>query len=131
MTATARLTRVAVAVALCATAPLALHVDAQAAPTTRLVPTLAAAESLAAPTFHRIRPASPDTSARRDHGRTEHAPVAPRRRTPKAKSGASSAPQGGVAGQPVPDQPWETEFFVDNTLTTRRSPLHLASIERK
>lgn len=130
MTAIARFTRVAVAVALGATAPLVLHVDAQAAPA---VPRLiAVAESSAAPVVHRARPTPTDTSARRDRGHSERTPVAPKRRSaPKAKSGASSAPQSGPGGQYIPDQPWETEFFVDNTLPTRHFALRFASIERK
>lgn len=129
MTATARFTRVAVVVALGATAPLALHVDAQAAPT---LPRLAAvAESAAAPLARRPRPAVADTSARRDRGHSERAPSIPRRRTPRAKTGAPSAPPAVGGGQYLPDQPWETEFFVDNTLTTPRSLFRLASLERK
>lgn len=130
MTATARFTRVAVALALGVTAPLLLHVDAQAAPAAPELATVA--ESAATPTpAHRARSVVTDTSARRDRGHSERAPVAPRRRTPRAKSGASSAPAPGPGGQYVPDQPWETEFFVDNTLPTRHYVFRLASLDWK
>jgi hypothetical protein len=132
MTATLRFTRVAVAVVLGATAPLVLHVDAQAATVHRAPRVAAVTDSASTPAMARhARPAAVDTSARRDHGRTEHAPAAPRRRTPKAKSGSSSASPSGAAGQYVPDQPWETEFFVDNTLPTRHFAVRLASVEKK
>lgn len=118
MTAIARISRVAVAVALGLTAPLVLRTEAAlAAPVALTVAgaRLAVAESApVGPTHRAVRRPVTDTSARRERGRSEHPPATPRRRAPKAKSGAATSPQPAPNGQYVPDQPWETEFFVSN-----------------
>lgn len=130
MTATARISRVAVAVALGVTAPLVLRAEAAQGAPLELATAgarLAVPESATvAPTRH-ARPAVADTSARRERGKSERTPAAPaRRRTPKAKSGSVASPPPS-SGQAVPDQPWETEFFVQNTVPTRHFVVRLAS----
>lgn len=130
MTATARFSRVAVAVALGVTAPLVLRAEAaQAAPIefTTAGARLASPESASVAPARHAHPAV-DTSSRRERGKSERTPAAPaRRRAPKAKSGGVASPPPQNSGQAVPDQPWETEFFVQNTVPTRHFVVRLAS----
>lgn len=131
MTATSRISRVAVAVALGVTAPFVLRAEpAQAAPVELAMAgaRLAPPESAAVAPARRAHPVIADTSARRERGKSERTPAAPaRRRTPKAKSGGVTSPTPQSSGQAVPDQPWETEFFVQNTVPTRHFVVRLAS----
>lgn len=130
MTATARFSRVAVAVALGVTAPLVLHAEAAQGAPIELASAgarLALPESATVAPARRSHPTLPDTSARRERGKNERTPAAPvRRRAPKAKSGGVTPPPQ-TGGQAVPDQPWETEFFVQNTIPTRHFVVRLAS----
>lgn len=125
MTATARISRVAVAVTLGVTAPLALRAEAAPAASVELAATgahLASAESAPPGPARRAGQPVADTSVRREHGRNEHAPATAKRRTPKARSGsATSAQPTPSGGQYVPDQPWETEFLVSNWDVAPRS----------
>lgn len=129
MTATPRIFRVAVAVALSATAPLVLR--AEAAPTHAQLSVASArltTVELTTPAPRHVRLPVTDTASKRDHGRTERVPVAPRRRSPRVKSGAATPPQASPGtGQYVPDQPWETEFFVLNSVPTRHFAVRLTS----
>lgn len=134
MTATARFSRVAVAVAFGAIAPLVLR--AEPAPAPALVAIVAPGARLAVPESaapasgpaRRARQPAADTSLlKRERGKTEHAPAGLKRRVPKAKSGAATSPQPSAGGQYVPDQPWETEFFVQNTIPARPFAFRLAS----
>jgi len=130
MTATARFSRVAVAVALGVTAPLVLRAEAAQAAPIELATAgarLASPESASVAPARHARPVA-DTSARRERGKSERTPAAPaKRRAPKAKSGGVVSPPPQSSGQAVPDQPWETEFFVQNTVPTRHFVVRLAS----
>jgi len=130
MTATARFSRVAVAVALGVTAPLVLRAEAAQAAPIELATAgarLASPESASVAPARHARPVA-DTSARRERGKSERTPAAPaKRRAPKAKSGGVVPPPPQSSGQAVPDQPWETEFFVQNTVPTRHFVVRLAS----
>lgn len=134
MRATTRIHRVAVAVALGVTATFVLRAEAAQAAPVELAATgarLAHPESAAIGPARRGVPPATDTSAKRERGKSERVPTGPRRRIQKAKSGAAGAPQSSAGGQYVPDQPWETEFFVQNTLPTRHYVIRLASFEPK
>lgn len=134
MTATTRISRVAVAVALGVTAPFVLRAEAAQAAPVELATAgarLAHPESAAIGPARRSGPTPTDTSSKRERGKSERVPATLRRRTQKTKSGATIAPQAGPSGQYVPDQPWETEFFVQNTLPTRHYAVSLASFERR
>lgn len=133
MTATARIFRVAVAVTLGLTAPLALRAEAsegaRVGPVSIPARPPAAESATLGPARHGRQPAIVDTAAKRERGKSERSPATPKRRVPRAKSGASTAPQPSAgASQYVPDQPWDTEFFVRNTLPTRHYVVRLASV---
>jgi hypothetical protein len=62
-------------------------------------------------------PATSDTaSVRSDGARKDHkAPATPAKKKPAAKARPNGTPSSTPESrQYVPDQPWETEFFVDN-----------------
>ncbi len=71
-----------------------------------------------------------DTVAKVEKGKAEKGVQNPRKRSLKGKQ-----PSTGTTPDPrqfVPDQPWETEFFVENDLTTppQRGLIVLASVRR-
>lgn len=71
-----------------------------------------------------------DTVAKAEKGKADKGAQNPRKRSLKGKQ-----PSTGTTSDPrqfVPDQPWETEFFVENDLTTppQRGLLVLASVRR-
>ena len=131
MTATSRISRVAVAVALGVTAPLVLRAESVHAAPVELAMAgarLARPESSSVAPARRTHPVTADTSARRERAKSERTPAASaKRHVPKAKSGGVTSPTPQSGGQAVPDQPWETEFFVQNTVPTRHFVVRLAS----
>ncbi len=78
-------------------------------------------------------PTKADTSSapRIEHGKTEHSPAQQKRKALKPRSSAPSTQRNPDARQYGPDQPWETEFLVDNDLMAHRQPeVVLAAIVR-
>lgn len=113
--------QIAVAAALCAAVPSVARADS-VPPSPVAVPRVVPG----APRAH--RPVS-DTAARPERGKTERFPAAKRR--PVRGRNGTAAPATGGSGAYIPDQPWETEFFVSNTLEDRRSRfVRLASFQR-
>lgn len=122
MTRSLWMSRIAVAAALCAAVPSVARADslppsAVTAPrVTRVVP--------------RLRRVVSDTASKPEHAKGERLPAA-KRRPIRGRTGTpapAATPPG--SGTYVPDQPWETEFFVSNTLQDRRSRyVRLASFQ--
>ncbi len=110
--------RLAVATAgtmLCIAIPIALYASPGGAadPTVRPVPTGRVSRT---PTPVRARPSTAsDTVIKGEKGRTERVSPASRKKLLKGRQ-VAPAPTSDPR-QFVPDQPWETEFLVDNGAT--------------
>jgi hypothetical protein len=122
MTRSLLLSRIAVAAALCAAVPSVARADS-VPPNTVTAPRVTHA-------VPRVRRPVSDTASKPERARGERLPAV-KRRPVRGRNGAPSAPatSGSGSGAYVPDQPWETEFFVSNTLQDRRSRfVHFASM---
>lgn len=114
MTRSFWMSQIAVAAALCAAVPSVARADS--------VPPSAVTAPRVIHTTPPLRRSASDTASKAERGKVERLPAA-KRRPVRGRNGApaSSAPVGSGSGAYVPDQPWETEFFVSNTLQDRRS----------
>lgn len=128
MTGSPRLTAALAAGILCLTVPMALH----ALPTDGSHPAHPERPAGTKGPGIRVQPPS-DTAKPGDRtkaGERNSSPAA-RRKSLKGHSGATSSPES--RRQFVPDQPWETEFFVDNDIPipAGRTVFALASLSRR
>ena len=108
------MSQIAVAAALCAAVPSVVRADS--------VPPSAVTAPRVIHATPRLRRSVSDTAGKAEHGKAERLPAA-KRRPVRGRNGtpAPAAPAGPSSGAYVPDQPWETEFFVSNTLQDRRA----------
>lgn len=113
MTRSFWMSQIAVAAALSAAVPSVVRADS-------VPPNAVTAPRVIHVTPKLRRPIS-DTAGKAERGKGERLPIV-RRRPIRGRNGAPApATTGSGSGGYVPDQPWETEFFVSNTLQDRGS----------
>lgn len=121
MTRSLLLSRIAVAAALCAVVPSVARADS--------VPPNTVTAPRVAHTLPRVRRSVSDTASKPDRAKGERLPAAKRRPVHGRNGTQAPATTTPGSGAYVPDQPWETEFFVSNTMQDRRSRyVRLASL---
>lgn len=113
MTRSLWMSRIAVAAALYAAVPSLARADS--------VPPNTVAAPRVTHVLPRLRHPASDTASKLERGKGERLPAAKRRPVRGRNGAAAPAATGSSPGTYVPDQPWETEFFVSNTLQDRQS----------